>query len=221
MRVSVLLSTLTCASLLAFAPAFAGDTSITDAVQLQLAEAVLPKSDPSPPEYPGGNQERVPAQTAYDPSTTFTVELGVDSGRVFLDQGLTLTQRPVGIADFTLCKEGWCFDFWRAQPFTNHPEDRETDLQVWKDLQHGSVNYQIKGAFYEVEGREIWEAKFTASHSVSSSCTISASAEFMRGGFNDNIAHGEVGCAHPLADKVKIDGTVGAFAVVKVGDRGF
>lgn len=118
-------------------------------------------------------------------------------GRDFGDQGFSLTRDPVVEFGVTACSGAWCADLWRAESLVGNVADHETDLSVIRTDTVGDFTVETKVAFFELDGPEVWDVKFTVSHDLGERCEASASYEVMWAGFNDHVTKGEVACSFP------------------------
>lgn len=136
---------------------------------------------------------------------SLSVSTSIESGRIFQDQAFNLTDRPVGVVDFTFTHEptGVFIDFWAAN--NGHSEDREEDVIV--GITRGPVTLQV--GWYELPGPEVWDFKLAVSVPLTDRVTFSGYAEVMRGGFVDEIVHGDLTYAGSFGNRWNYDLSAG------------
>lgn len=129
---------------------------------------------------------------------TVSISGSVVSGRIFGDQGFTLTTEPVTELDFTVCKDGTCFNLWTTQSLVGRSEDHETDIIVWHDFKFEGFTLQLKGGYYEIPGKDVWNATVTGTVPLSTSCAFEVSYEIDEGGFTERAWKLKSPCSIPL-----------------------
>jgi hypothetical protein len=138
---------------------------------------------------------------AFAAEPTVSVSGGVASGRIFGDQGFTLTRKPVTEASVTVCKDGTCLDVWTAQSLSGRSQDHETDVAVWHDFKSDRFTFRVKGAYFELPGKEVWDGQLTVTYQANDTCSVAGSYERMVGGFDEEVFKIEVPCSFTLGNK--------------------
>ncbi|MDB5195345.1 MAG: hypothetical protein JWO84_529 [Parcubacteria group bacterium] len=194
MLVSILLSS--GVVLASVAPAMAQETA-----PITLAAA----TDTSRPA--GGETTTLVAAPSPTAQWTLNTSFTAKSGRDFEKQGFTLTKNPVTEKELTLCNTGGlCFDLWRAD--TKLAKEHETDFQVWKDFKVGASTLQVKGAYYELAGPDVWDTTWTLTHPLGKACAIAGSYEWDGGGFKENAIQAKGSCSWKVSEHATIDGAL-------------
>lgn len=134
--------------------------------------------------------QEVPEESGVEVTTYGSVA----SGRIFADQGFTLTEDPVVEFGTTVCSGDWCGDVWVAESLTGREEDHELDVAVWRTFSLGETSVETKLAWYELPGEEVWAATVTATHPLTEACEASASYQVMWAGFTDHVYKVEGSC---------------------------
>lgn len=147
----------------------------------------------------GSDPAPVPVASDWTLDTSVTWK----SGREFMDQGFLFTGNNVRELDATLCKDGLCFNLWRAD--TRKKSEHETDFQVWKDFALGGGTLQLKAAYYELAGPDVPEVKVTYTYPLGTACSVAASYEELWNGFRDTVAKAKGSCGIPVSDRVTIN----------------
>jgi hypothetical protein len=131
---------------------------------------------------------------------TVSISGAVANGRIFADQGFTLTDEPVVELDLTVCKEDTCVNLWTAQSLVGRSEDHETDVAIWRDFGSDKFIFQVKVAYFEVPGKDIWEGQLTGTYQVTNNCSVALSYEQMAGGYEEKVLKAKAPCSVNLRD---------------------
>jgi hypothetical protein len=214
------------AALLACAtPALAADDEIVITNTVTVATGAISASEPSqsktlttaeraegPPAIetkPAGQEAATftpvpasPATKSFSGSYSFSIE----SARVFGEQGAyVLTRDPAAINDMRVCYGPWmlCGEVWRAD--TGHPTTHETDYSLDKSKKFGIVTVTVRGAIYELHGKDAVEAKLSMSVPLSRTCSGGLAIEGIRQGFVDNVLEATAACSYKLQGRWSAD----------------
>ncbi|HEX2792668.1 MAG TPA: hypothetical protein VHO23_03055 [Candidatus Paceibacterota bacterium] len=126
------------------------------------------------------------------------------SGRVFADQGYTVTDNPVVEFDFTVEYEGWSFNLWHAESLSGERFARETDLTLGKEFEAGPFTGFVQGAYFIVPGNDIPEAMAGLRYPLSDACSLTGSYEAMWGGFKTRVTKVELSCDLPVSERATL-----------------
>ena len=200
MRARVLLATTTSVLCLLSAPALAQEISVTEqasaaaSVEIAQNESVIEETTIVETTEVAQNDPVGPtSESAKSSEFSINWTVTVADGRLFKDQGFTLTDQPTIQNSVTACTEsGTCFGWWNSWSPSRRIEDEETDLSASHTFGAGATQLRVEGMFIIALGPETWDLNATVSHKVNDNLSFGVRGELMRGGFDDSVVRGFV-----------------------------
>lgn len=117
---------------------------------------------------------------------TVTWTTSVASGRVYADQGFTVTDNFSIENDISTCAGDTCFGIWNAHT-PGESEVDESEIYVSQGFALGETTVEVAASYVILEGPEIWDVNAIIEHPLSENLSVGLGAEVMRGGFNDTV----------------------------------
>ncbi len=124
---------------------------------------------------------------------------GVDSGRLFRDQGLVLYEDTTYIGEINVSYDGWYANLWHAETGTRSAN--ETDGCGGKETAvTEQLTIDLNICYYEVAGPEVYQGEAIFAYALSEHWSLNGRLDVMRGGFETEVCYLGLGYARGWFD---------------------